>query len=55
MRSTPIQRIKITLYYSVNTNTPIPYMPIFKILNKYLTIQHSYTIIQYLKFQINTQ
>jgi hypothetical protein len=48
MRSTPIQRIKITLYYSVNTNTTTPHMPTFKVLNKYSTTQH-------LKPQINTQ
>ena len=55
MRSTPIQRIKITLYYLVNTNTTAPHMPIFKVLNKYSTIQHSHITIQHLKSQINTQ
>ena len=43
MRSTPIQRIKITLQYSVNTNTTTPHMPTFKVLNKYSTTQHSHT------------
>ena len=57
MRSTPIQRIKITLHYSVNTNTntTTSHMPTFKVLNKYSTIQHSHTTTQHLKSQINTQ
>ena len=55
MRSTVIQRIKITLHYSVNTSTTTPHMPIFKVLNKYSTTQHSYTTSQHLKSQINTQ
>ena len=55
MRSTPIQRIKITLYYLVNTNTTTPHMPTFKVLNKYSTTQHSHTTAQHLKSQINTQ
>ena len=55
MRSTPIQRIKITLQYSVNTNTTMPHMPTFKVLNKYSTTQHSHTTIQHLRSQINTQ
>ena len=45
MCSTPIQRIKIILYYLVNTNTTTPHMPTFKVLNKYLRTQ-------YLKSQI---
>ena len=53
--STLIQRIKITLYYSVNTNTTTTHMPTFKVLNKYSTIQHSHITTQYLKSQINTQ
>ena len=55
MRSTLIQRIKITLHYSVNTNTTTPHMPTFKVLNKYSTTQHSHTTTQHLKSQINTQ
>jgi hypothetical protein len=55
MRSTPIQRIKITLHYLVNTNTTTPHMPIFKVLNKYSTTQHSHITTQHLKSQINTQ
>jgi hypothetical protein len=55
MRSTPIQRIKITLHYLVNTNTTTPHMPTFKVLNKYSTTQHSHTTTQHLKSQINTQ
>ena len=55
MRSTLIQRIKITLHYSVNTNTTTPHMPTFKVLNKYSTTQHSHTTIHHLKSQINTQ
>jgi hypothetical protein len=51
-RCTPIQRIKIILYYSVNTNTTTPHMPIFKVLNKYSTTQHSHTTTQHLKSQI---
>ena len=47
MRSTPIQRIKITLHYSVNTNTTTLYMPTFKVLNKYSTTQHSHIITQH--------
>jgi hypothetical protein len=43
MCSTPIQRIKITLQYLVNTNTTTPHMPTFKVLNKYSTTQHSHT------------
>ena len=39
MRNTPIQRIKITLQYLVNTNTTTPHMPTFKVLNKYSKIQ----------------
>ena len=54
-RNTPIQRIKITLNYLVNTNTTTPHMPTFKVLNKYSTTQHSHTTTQYLKSQINTQ
>ena len=53
MRSTHIQRIKITLHYSVNTNTTTPHMLTFKVLNKYSTTQHLYIITQYLKSQIN--
>ena len=49
MGSTLIQRIKITLHYSVNTNTTTPHMQIFKVLNKYLTTQHSHTTTQHLK------
>ena len=55
MHSTPIQRIKITLHYSVNTNTTTPHMSTFKVLNKYSTTQHSHTTTQHLKSQINTQ
>ena len=55
MHSTPIQRIKIILYYLVNTNTTAPHMPISKVLNKYSTTQHSHTTTQHLKSQINTQ
>ena len=55
MRSTPIQRIKITLHYLVNTNTTAPHMPTFKALNKYSITQHSHTTTQHLKSQINTQ
>ena len=55
MHNTPIQRIKITLHYSVNTKTTTPHKPTFKVLNKYSTTQHSHTITQHLKSQINTQ
>ena len=55
MHSTPIQRIKITLHHSINTNTTTLHMPTFKVLNKYSTTQHSHTITQHLKSQINTQ
>ena len=55
MCSTPIQRIKITLHYLINTNTTTPHMPTSKVLNKYSTTQHSHTTTQHLKSQINTQ
>ena len=55
MRSAPIQRIKITLHYLVNTNTTTPHIPIFKVLNKYSITQHSHTTTQHLKSQINTK
>jgi hypothetical protein len=43
MRSTPIQRIKITQQYLVNTNTITSHIPTFKVLNKYSTTQYSHT------------
>ena len=57
MSSTPIQRIKIILHYSVNTNTNTLHMPTFKVFNKYSTTQHlksqnKYSTTQYSKSQI---
>ena len=53
MCNTPIQKIKITLQYSVNTNTTTPHMPTFKVLNKYSTttfkVSNKYSTTQHLK------